>query len=301
MSDPLPLPLRAERALVHPLWLGALALLIANDHFFKGAGLLHDVATGKLSDVAGLIVAPALLAVILRVTTARGLAACHLAVGIGFSLIQISAPFAELMEAAMSAFGWRLWPDLTDLLTLPALVLSFMVFRRSMAKPLVGRRRVREIGQMTAATVGFFACVGTSSVQPAPAVPTEPTPIEAAPVMAAAEPNRDLRSLAGYRWHATNSEGTWQVSYRFHEDGSYTASGRPAWQESGKVAVVDGDPQRLVVRLYERVFDGKADDDAQWELVFAADGASFTLNGDRYTRQDNVASIALEDEPSDSD
>jgi len=49
------------RALSHPLWWAALALLVANDHVLKGAGLLPESLTGKLSDFAGMIVAPPLL------------------------------------------------------------------------------------------------------------------------------------------------------------------------------------------------------------------------------------------------
>ena len=58
-------PLEPWRALRHPLWWMALVLLLANDHVPTGAGLLPAALTGKLSDVAGLVVAPALLATIL--------------------------------------------------------------------------------------------------------------------------------------------------------------------------------------------------------------------------------------------
>jgi hypothetical protein len=51
--------------LAHPAWWLALALLALNDHVLKGAGLLPAWLTGKLSDVAGLVVAPVLLAALL--------------------------------------------------------------------------------------------------------------------------------------------------------------------------------------------------------------------------------------------
>ncbi|MCZ7683483.1 MAG: hypothetical protein M5U28_33725 [Sandaracinaceae bacterium] len=68
------MPERASResdaiALRHPLWWASLALLVANDHWLKGADLLPGWLTGKLSDLAGLIVAPVLLSALLR---ARG-------------------------------------------------------------------------------------------------------------------------------------------------------------------------------------------------------------------------------------
>ena len=51
--EPIEPALRPSRALLHPLWLGSLALLVLNDHVLKGAGLLPGVLTGKLSDFAG--------------------------------------------------------------------------------------------------------------------------------------------------------------------------------------------------------------------------------------------------------
>ena len=41
---------------------GALVVLLANDWLFKGHGILPNWLTGKLSDFAGLIVAPVSLA-----------------------------------------------------------------------------------------------------------------------------------------------------------------------------------------------------------------------------------------------
>ena len=52
---------RALRALGHPLSVAALVLLALNDHVLKQAW--PGFVTGKLSDVAGLVVAPLVLAV----------------------------------------------------------------------------------------------------------------------------------------------------------------------------------------------------------------------------------------------
>jgi hypothetical protein len=73
--------LRPEHGLLTVSWIAALALLVLNDHVLKHAGVLPGWLTGKLSDFAGLYVAPALLASLLRVSTRTALAACHLAVG----------------------------------------------------------------------------------------------------------------------------------------------------------------------------------------------------------------------------
>jgi hypothetical protein len=55
--------LHPARALLTPTWLLALVVLALNDHLLKGAGLLPGAVTGKLSDLAGMLVAPVLLAV----------------------------------------------------------------------------------------------------------------------------------------------------------------------------------------------------------------------------------------------
>ncbi len=278
-----------------------MALLVANDHVFKGAGILHAVATGKLSDFSGMIVAPTLLAALLAVRTERGLAGCHVATGAVFAVIQLSPSFAALVEAAMAQLGvpWRLWPDATDLLALPALWLSWRMLGPAMQRPLQPRRRALELAQGTLATVGLLACVGTSSVrEPAPEVPEPARPQQL--VAAPAQPNVSLASLVGYRWQATNADGTWRLTYEFRSDGTYTATGHPAWHEAGVAKVVQANGQRLILRLEERSFDGGADDDVERELVFAPDGTSFTLNGDRYQRAERVASIALEDDATDT-
>src|SRR5688572_29327317 len=134
------------RALLTPTWLGALALLVANDHWLKGSGLLPGAITGKLSDFAGLLVAPTLLAALLRVDSKRGLLACHIAVGVVFAGIQISVPFADLWSAAMGLVGypWVITSDLTDLLALPCLWLSWRWLTPAMdpERPmLIGLRR----------------------------------------------------------------------------------------------------------------------------------------------------------------
>ena len=74
--DPRRDELAPARALLTPTWVAALALLVANDHWLKGSGMLPGVVTGKLSDFAGMIVAPVLLAALLRVRSKRALALC---------------------------------------------------------------------------------------------------------------------------------------------------------------------------------------------------------------------------------
>ncbi|MBI4956548.1 MAG: hypothetical protein HY908_31315 [Myxococcales bacterium] len=153
------------RAVAHPVWLGALALLLLNDHYLKGSGLLPGAVTGKLSDLAGMLVAPALLAALLRVRTGRGLALAHVATGLVFAAIKLSpaaaAAFAWL--TALTPFPWRITVDPTDLFAaLPALALSYPLFGAVAARP----RPVRPAVVRLAAVAGAYACVATSPQRP---------------------------------------------------------------------------------------------------------------------------------------
>jgi hypothetical protein len=153
-----------ERALLTPTWLGSLALLVANDHWLKGSGLLPGVLTGKLSDFAGLLMAPVLLATLLRVRTHRGLLACHIATGAVFAGIQLSTGFADLWSGAMGLIGhpWVITSDLTDLIALPCLWLSWRLLIPAMdpERPaLVGLQRSAVAGT---SVFGLWATVATS-------------------------------------------------------------------------------------------------------------------------------------------
>ncbi|NVB37132.1 hypothetical protein G6O69_04770 [Pseudenhygromyxa sp. WMMC2535] len=158
--------LRPARALLTPTWVGALALLVANDHWLKGSGLLPGELTGKLSDFAGMLVAPVLLATLLRVQTRRGLLACHLAVAAVFTGIQLSPAFAGQWSALMGLLGhpWAITCDPTDLIALPALVLAW----RLLAPEMSGERPALVPLQRTAvaglSVFGLWSTVATSDI-----------------------------------------------------------------------------------------------------------------------------------------
>lgn len=117
------------RAMLHPLWIASLLLLALNDHLFKGAGFLPEWLTGKLSDATGLIVAPIVLATMLRVRSRRGLLGAHLAVGIVFSLINLSQTVSHAFVGILGRVGlpWVNWVDPSDLLALPAMIVGYRV------------------------------------------------------------------------------------------------------------------------------------------------------------------------------
>lgn len=175
-------PLRPRRALAHPLWVAALVVLIVNDHYLKTAGVLPGWLTGKLSDFAGLFVAPALLAALLSISTQRGLLLAHAATGAVFAAIKISPPAARAIEAlvGLTPFTWRVTVDPTDLIALPMLAASIVALMPAMRDE--ARAALKGLGpaavpgareplaQRALLMVGSVACMATSQ-EPSPACP----------------------------------------------------------------------------------------------------------------------------------
>src|SRR5437879_1032155 len=104
---------RKTTALAHPIWSAALILLIANDHLLKNLPQLPELLTGKLSDMAGLIVAPILLAAVLGAKRPAARAAAFALVAVPFVAMKISPPFAALLERLSASVGvpWSILPD----------------------------------------------------------------------------------------------------------------------------------------------------------------------------------------------
>jgi hypothetical protein len=148
-------PLRSvpADALLHPLAIAALVLLILNDHVLKV--LAPGPLTGKLSDLAGLVVLPLLilgaweLAMATlgrwrRPSRAALIVAIALA-GAAFTAIKLSGDGAEIYRLGMGLARWpidavlavaagsappetgrvRLVQDVSDMLCLPALLLAW--------------------------------------------------------------------------------------------------------------------------------------------------------------------------------
>ncbi|MEJ7735305.1 MAG: MopE-related protein [Polyangiaceae bacterium] len=157
--------MRPERALLHPLWIGALLTQIVNDHVLKGGGVVPGVVTGKLSDLAVLVVAPPVLAILVRARGPRAWVVCHLAIGALFTALELSDGFTALFARAIALFGfpWVTWSDWTDLLTLPALLLSWSVLGRSARAERTARRGER-LAQAGLAMAAAVTCLATSAV-----------------------------------------------------------------------------------------------------------------------------------------
>lgn len=139
------LPLRSAVAwLASPVTVVAMVVLAVNDHVLKQAH--PGPVTGKLSDLAGLVLAPAVLAVVLaalRVPRPRAVAIA--ATGAGFALVKTWQPATDVANHVWSTTGaWNtsILRDPTDLVALPALAVAGWVAVRA-ARPRSLRARAR--------------------------------------------------------------------------------------------------------------------------------------------------------------
>jgi len=154
--------------MLHPLWWFALVLLLLNDHWLKAAGILPGWLTGKLSDFAGMVVAPVLIAALLAVRTRLQVAGCFGAVAALFSVLNLWPAAARGWELFGGELGlaWRLWPDPTDLIALPMLWLTWRVLvpvmRETPDLPNIWRRA----GELGGVSLGALACIATSMPSP---------------------------------------------------------------------------------------------------------------------------------------
>jgi hypothetical protein len=143
----------AGALLFHPLTLASLFVLVLNDHYLKTA--FPSALTGKLSDFSGMFAAPLVLYSAIELAVRRPmsperaqrvLAACVIAIGLGFALPEVWAPADEAYRYGLAAlrFPFRVvcalltigeWPafrpvvataDVTDLFALP---MGFLAFR----------------------------------------------------------------------------------------------------------------------------------------------------------------------------
>ncbi|WP_203737131.1 hypothetical protein [Actinoplanes italicus] len=122
---------RAFAWLAHPVTVAALALLIVNDHVLKAA--CPGWVTGKLSDAAGMVVAPPLLAALAGLVAPRRrvTVGAILAVGVGFTFVKMWSYGAELASSAWSLVTPSLVrADPTDLLALPFLAVAWWTAKR---------------------------------------------------------------------------------------------------------------------------------------------------------------------------
>jgi len=152
--------------LAHPISLGALVVLIVNDHVLKAA--FPGVVTGKVSDVAGLVVAPPFLASMVllavgRLSPGRVAVGSISVVGIGFTLAKATGAGASVAGAAWSLLMPHavVVADATDLFALPALGAAWYAWRRARGRALRDRT-VRLVRVCVVLPATFLALSATS-------------------------------------------------------------------------------------------------------------------------------------------
>ncbi|MFJ8962452.1 hypothetical protein ACIRG5_23975 [Lentzea sp. NPDC102401] len=153
------------RWVAHPLTVAATAVLLLNDHVFKQAW--PGVVTGKLSDVAGLVVAPAVLGVLFGLFRAGpfGAAAATLLTGAGFAWVKLSRTGAEVASAAWSIVNGPsvVLADPSDLIALPALGLAWWAWRRAAAAPPLPDGPAHRLRVVLAMPFAVLAIAATSA------------------------------------------------------------------------------------------------------------------------------------------
>lgn len=180
---------RRGELLLHPVVIAALVVWAVNDHVGKEAW--PGLVTGKLSDVAGVIVTPVLFLGVYelrpggRLARPAVVAACVAAVGAAFVLVELVPAATEVYERGMGLVRWpvdllrsaragrglagpvrvQLWADAPDLLTLPFLAVPLVLGLRH-ARGAPGRRHDpdrRRRRQRSASASSMSPVAGTPS------------------------------------------------------------------------------------------------------------------------------------------
>ncbi|WP_067173473.1 hypothetical protein [Microtetraspora niveoalba] len=184
---------RALAWLGHPATVVATAVLLLNDHVFKD--LWPGPVTGKLSDVAGLVVAPPLVALLVRCPAPAAI----VLTGTLFTLVKVTAAGAEAASWLWSLLvPSRVVADPTDLIALPALGLAWLCQRRAAWRPPVRLPRA-----VLVVPLAVFAVTATSAAPgPPSAVSVE---IRGAAIVVRAYAAQNSASTdGGATWHRWN-------------------------------------------------------------------------------------------------
>jgi hypothetical protein len=130
---------------LHPIALLAVVVLLVNDWVLKPR-FRGSVATGKLSDVAGMIFAPVVLSAAIGLglkllrrdatLTQRRLVLCCVATAVGFTLVKLVPAIGDVVARAIGIFGHRaaFYPDWTDVLCTPLVLVAYWMGRDEMRR-----------------------------------------------------------------------------------------------------------------------------------------------------------------------
>jgi len=151
--------------LLHPVTVVALAVLVVNDHVLKAR--YPGLVTGKLSDVAGLILTPPLLAAAVGVFAGvpRAKAIALAATGVGFAAVKAFPAVALIASAVWSAASGPsvILADPSDLIALPALGVAAWVSIDSGRTPQELGERLHRVGILIVLPASALALAATSA------------------------------------------------------------------------------------------------------------------------------------------
>lgn len=177
----------STRPLRHPGFWSALGVLVVNDHWLKGAGVLPGWLTGKLSDFAGLVVAHVVGFVLVRQCVGAYVVRYRkehevndqkISVGVGgalsvfFFFLKTNQRFAEWASAT---FG-KILVDPTDLIALLILSYSHSLLAGAVSQSVLEgepkRQLHRQLGwaERLILVVASVACMATSQRRPLPVI-----------------------------------------------------------------------------------------------------------------------------------
>jgi hypothetical protein len=171
-------------ALLHPIAVGALALLLVNDHVLKAAA--PGWVTGKLSDVAALALTPLVVAALWQALGKRHRAEARIAIAVGvwFASVKILPPANDAYAVLVGLLGWPLAAvgdvafgraiqpialaptvlDPGDLIALPAVAIGWWLSIGAPRRWSPGAGADQATDRRTAPSVGAIALVGRIAV-----------------------------------------------------------------------------------------------------------------------------------------
>jgi hypothetical protein len=263
--------------LTHPVTVLALVLLAVNDHILKAA--YPGPVTGKLSDLAGLLVAPPVLATVavLAVRRLPAAVAAHgaiVVVGVGFALTKAHPAGAAAASALWSLVRGQsvILADRTDLAALPVLALAAWLAARARRRPDPGRPwrlrpdLARRLSIVVVLPVATLAMAATSAVYYPSAVTVVPwrTGLAVGVAYTFQEPLPGDASA----WRVSEDGATWR-ELTPEEEPAFTASGRSPVTEQCAPAPATRECYRVVpshLRV-EQSRDGGATWSVSWEIT----------------------------------
>ncbi|MEJ3745617.1 hypothetical protein WEI85_20285 [Actinomycetes bacterium KLBMP 9797] len=263
--------------LAHPVTVLALALLALNDHVLKA---VHPgPVTGKLSDLAGLLVAPPVLATVavLAIRRLPAAAAAHgaiVAVGVGFALTKAYPAGAAAASALWSLVHGPsvIRADRTDLAALPILAVAAWCAGRARRRPDPGRAwrlrpdLARRLAIFVVLPAAALAMAATSAVYYPSAVTV--VPWRSGIAVGVAQSFDTPKPGEALTWRVSEDAATWrdltpeqQAAFDAARPSPVTAQCAPAPATRECYRVV---PSHLRV---ERSLDGGATWSVSWEVT----------------------------------